>query len=733
MNRRDFNLLLSLGTLSSGAVPAPSPAAETTGTKRKWYELVTPGIHLDYHFPEWDSYIISKADGSSMIRKIAATKAEMVVVFAKCHYGNAYYNTKIGHKHKNLGQNDLLREWVAEARRQKLNVLAYYSVDRDLWAGQHNSSWRMKDAEGRSVDEDRYPPEWAAMGFLCYNSPYREFVKEQVKEILEYDIDGFHFDMLWFGHTGKVCYCDYCRPLFRKQYGIEMPMEPLWNEDWRKFLQFRYDSNARFCEELNQVIRAKSADVSIMYNYHGTPPNSWQEGMLPVRHRLISDYGTGEGYPMRFGHHYASFMGCFLANLKPGSPWQGVTSRYTRNMSDKTVRPLPDMTYEMMTYVSHGGTPLMVDTPEDDGNSLDPVAYERMGALFREVKAKIQYFGYEPVRRVGIYFSAKTRDWYGREDPQKYFASVVGAHRILVESHIPVAFVFDEDITLDRLQQFPLIYLANTAIMSERERELIQRYVEAGGRILATFETSRFDEYGREQSDFGLASLFGAHYTGKTQFKSNYFRVPQGFASRGFRPDWDLFLYGPNNVVEVRQAATLGELKLAFHDRGPHTHMGHAPQNSPWKSVGPAMVRRRMGRGEVVYVPFSPEAMYMSDSPLPEHRMFVRNVLESLLPQPDVSVSAPLNIESVLTFDSSLKRFIIHLIGFIGVRDAHTTATNQSLVPLMEEMWRYRARINLQTPPKRATVFSRESDVRLQGTTVELDGSQIHEIVVLEL
>ena len=709
MNRREFSTLLSLGGVAK--IASPQSNARGAGGVGRWYESLVSGIHLDYHFPEWDPYIISAADGAGMIRKIAQTKTDMVVVYSKCHYGNAYYNTQIGHKHINLGEKDLLREWVTEARRQKLTVLAYYSVDRDAWTGQQHPSWRMKDADGRAVDEDRYPPEWAAMGFLCYNSPYRDYVRQQVEEILQYQIDGFHFDMLWFGHSGKVCYCEYCRTLFRKEYGIEMPVEPSWNDAWRKFLQFRYDSNARFCEELSQFIRRGSPHVSIMYNYHGTPPNSWQEGMLPVKHRLNSDYGTGEGYPMRFGHHYASFMACFLANVKPGTPWQGVTSRYTRNMSDKTVRPLADMDYEMMTYVSHGGMPLIVDTPEDDGNTLDPVAYERFAILFKEVKDKAQYFGHEHLRQVGLYFSAKTRDWYGREDPQRYFQAFVGAHRIMVESHIPVAFVFDEDVTLERLREFPLIYLAHTAILSTSEIELFRRYVSEGGRLIATLDTSRFDG-DKELSEFGLSDLLGVHFKGKTEFKSNFFRMPEGFASQGFRPDWDIFLYGPNNVVEVSDGSAYGELKLAFHDRGPHTHIGHAPQNSPWKLVGPGLVRRRLGHGETAYLPFSPEAMYMSDSPLPEHRMLVRNLVTSMLPPPLVSVWAPLNVESVITADQKNNRYIIHFVAFLGVRDAHSTATNQSLVPLMEEMWRYRARIQVEGQVRHASALSVPSFVR---------------------
>jgi hypothetical protein len=730
MNRREFNTLLSLGGVTK--IASPQSNARAAGGAGKWYESLVSGIHLDYHFPEWDPYIISAADGAGIIRKIAQTKADMVVVYSKCHYGNAYYNTQIGHKHINLGEKDLLREWVTEARRQKLTVLAYYSVDRDAWAGRQHPSWRMKDADGTAVDEDRYPPEWAAMGFLCYNSPYRDYVRQQVEEILQYQIDGFHFDMLWFGHSGKVCYCEYCRKLFREEYGIEMPVEPSWNDAWRKFLQFRYDSNARFCEELSQFIRRRSPNVSIMYNYHGTPPNSWQEGMLPVKHRLNSDYGTGEGYPMRFGHHYASFMACFLANVKPGTPWQGVTSRYTRNMSDKTVRPLADMDYEMMTYVSHGGMPLIVDTPEDDGNTLDPVAYERFAILFKEVKDKAQYFGHEHLRQVGLYFSAKTRDWYGREDPQRYFQAFVGAHRIMVESHIPVAFVFDEDVTLERLREFPLIYLANTAILSSSEIELFRRYVSEGGRLIATLDTSRFDS-DEELSEFGLSNLLGVHFKGKTEFKSNFFRMPEGFASQGFRPDWDIFLYGPNNVVEVSDGSAYGELKLAFHDRGPHTHIGHAPQNSPWKLVGPGLVRRRLGHGETAYLPFSPEAMYMSDSPLPEHRMLVRNLVTSMLPAPLVSVWAPLNVESVITTDQKNNRYIIHFVAFLGVRDAHSTATNQSLVPLMEEMWRYRARIQVEGQVRHASALSSRSEVREIERGVQLDTGEIHEAVIVDL
>jgi len=52
---------------------------------------------------------------------------------------------------------------------------------------------------------------------------------------------------------------------------------------------------------------------------------------------------------------------------------------------------------------------------------------------------------------------------------------------------------------------------------------------------VATFETSRFDVNGNSASDFGLSTLLGVHYRGKTEFKGNYFRLPAGPLSEGTR------------------------------------------------------------------------------------------------------------------------------------------------------------------------------------------------------
>src|SRR5689334_10589026 len=84
MQRRTFNQLLASAITSQ--VPSKSalqafanrPQGGSSEPKR-CYEQITPGIHLDYHFPEWDPLLLSKADGRLMTQTMANTGAQMVV------------------------------------------------------------------------------------------------------------------------------------------------------------------------------------------------------------------------------------------------------------------------------------------------------------------------------------------------------------------------------------------------------------------------------------------------------------------------------------------------------------------------------------------------------------------------------------------------------------------------------------------------------------------------------
>jgi len=57
--------------------------------------------------------------------------------------------------------------------------------------------------------------------------------------------------------------------------------------------------------------------------------------------------------------------------------------------------------------------------------------------------------------------------------------------------------------------------LPNTALLSDEQCRQLGEYVSAGGSLLATFETSMYNERNQRRADFGLAEVFGVHKAGE--------------------------------------------------------------------------------------------------------------------------------------------------------------------------------------------------------------------------
>ena len=67
---------------------------------------------------------------------------------------------------------------------------------------------------------------------------------------------------------------------------------------------------------------------------------------------------------------------------------------------------------------------------------------------------------------------------------------------------------------LRRLNKYSALVLPNTALLSEGQCRQLRAYVDGGGSLLATFETSMYTERNERRSDFGLADVFGIRKAG---------------------------------------------------------------------------------------------------------------------------------------------------------------------------------------------------------------------------
>ena len=407
--------------------------------ERPWFERSIVGMEVGptgaqfgYSDPT-DARYCKVWNGRNIVQKCVEANAEYLVLWLR-DGDYAYYNSQLLPKPPGLGDRDPLREALDEAKKHDLPIISYCVVQQGGIFLTEHPEWQM-----RGVHNETF-------GRFCYNSGYLEAIKTIVAEQLAYGIDGFHIDMLDQGF-GKPygCWCDSCRKLFRDRFHHDMPDGATWDRDWDDMLQFRYDTSQRFEQELTAYIKSINPKATVDYNYHGSPPFSFEVGQRPVQHAGNADFVTGETGVWGFSALGVGLNAEFYRASTPGAPYQVAIQRGVRIYHDQTTRPLNDMRWETLTLLAHGAFVTMIDKTAFDGE-LDPVAYERIGKVLGEARDKRQHFGQPPVYDVGLYFSSRTRDWIGREEPATYFHSFQGAHQACVMQHLQFGVVLDENV-----------------------------------------------------------------------------------------------------------------------------------------------------------------------------------------------------------------------------------------------------------------------------------------------
>ncbi len=117
-----------------------------------------------------------------------------------------------------------------------------------------------------------------------------------------------------------------------------------------------------------------------------------------------------------------------------------------------------------------------------------------------------------PVARVGLVYPEQDT-YYGNEVwQQKNGDHELGMYQTLIESRIPFEMVNDRLLDQEHLKPFKLLILPNIAVLSEKQCEQLRTFAREGGSVLATFETSLYDEKGNRREDFGLTDLLGVSF-----------------------------------------------------------------------------------------------------------------------------------------------------------------------------------------------------------------------------
>ncbi len=293
-----------------------------------------------------------------------------------------------------------------------------------------------------------------------------------------------------------------------------------------------------------------------------------------------------------------------LTEIYLSAPWKHRLWKFGELANYSNVFSVPVL---FNIYLHDHGTEAEARTKMIQGlaNGCYPNCWNLLGMrpMFRFMRENAEYLDFactRPVRflafpRSVIHDAAQSRALRAaarevRPKSDLFLAPYVGLYSALLRSGVPVVTRVRSG-AYRSLDGFKVLALANEACMSDEQVEAVRRFVASGGGLVASYETSRYDEKGTPRSDFALADVFGVRFdriltAGKRTIVADSQGAQHPVVERLSRSD-EVVCGEPHVAVRLSGATTLA------------TAAGASPKDAPV----PAVVVHRFGAGRVVYLP----------------------------------------------------------------------------------------------------------------------------------
>ena len=668
-------------------------------------------IHLDFHTSEHIEGIGSEFDPEEFASMLERARVNSITCFGRCHHGWIYFDTRAfpERRHPHLTRN-LLKEQIEACHARDIRVPIYITVQWDYFTANEHPEWLVVDEQGCPVGT---PPYQA--GFyrrLCVNSPYIDFLKAHVQEVLEtLPVDGFFFDIV-----GPMdCSCKYCR--------ARMEAEGLEPSDAGGRRRFGLQTINSFKRDLTQFVRQFNQDCTIFYN----------AGHIGPRHRAVVDAYTHfelESLPSG-GWGYLHFPITVRYARTLGIDCLSHTGKFHTSWGDfHSFKNAEALQYECFRMLSLGAKCEIGDQLHPLGK-IDQHVYNLVGSVYSEVEEKEPWCrGTKAVTEIGVF---TPEEFYGTEIGGLPPA-LMGITRMLEES----AHQFDVIDSASDLSRYQVVVLPDAIPVSEELVGKIEAYLVGGGAVIASFESGMNEEksefalkpLGVKLKSEGPRDLSSELVRGKTFMRGDFaeYVLPKGSIGRGL-PETEHVMYIRGMDVEAESGAeVLVDKVLPYFDRTYKHFCSHRQTPSSGEIGGPAVVRN----GQVIYFTNPIFTAYNQVAPRWHKQMFV-NALDLLLPGPLVRHDGPTTMQVTVNEQADENRWVVHLLHYIPERRSQHIDIIEDVLPL------YGVRLSVKVPqgvqsvecvPQREALAFEHKNDRVEFVLPELVG---HQMVVLNL
>lgn len=414
----------------------------------------------------------------------------------------------------------------------------------------------------------------------CISGPYyEEYLPGILREIIGWEKpDGFT-DNSWSGlGRDRICYCGNCKQRFRQLSGKDLPAKKNWDDPvYRKWIEWSYQRRLEIWDLNNRTTKAA-----------GGPDCIWSgmlSGNLVGAIRSFRDMKElCQRADMIMLDQQTRGSGGFQVNSETGKRlhgllgWDKLSAESMATYGPrKAARPIPEVRMWMVEGFAGTIQPWWhhVGAYQEDRRQFRVVE-----PVYRWYTANQEYLiNRQPVATVGVIYSQRNIEWYGRDDGEELaWVPYRGMTEALLRARIPYLPVHADHIERDA-GQFSLLILPNLAAVSDSQVEAVQRFVSRGGSLIATGETSLYNEYGDRRPDFALADLFAARYTGKRHGPEDPARSEHSYLR--LSPDVGQDVNGPRSGEEPTRSAARHPVLRGFEETNILAFGGVLPEVKP--------------------------------------------------------------------------------------------------------------------------------------------------------
>ncbi len=532
--------------------------------------------------------------------------AQAQIVFISVTGILAFYPSKVKfHKHgKYLHGRDFFGECVAAAKKRGMRAVARMSPDLN-WpeALEAHPEWAMRFKDGSVQHNTQEPQLFKTCMFSSYMDDYVPAIMREINSL--YDVDCFYTN--GWPPIGSLpdCHCAICSKL-------PPSGTPAY---WQVF----NDRVFELWKKYDAIAKEKRPDSFFFANLGGNVRGGPNLVLLGEIAEWFQADNQGRSYSTPIIWE-CSLQGRVCTAIMEGKFATNVTGAYSTGAV--TWRNGSKNAEEARIWLSEtlagGMAPYLHFVGSEDGFCEDR-RWQKPGADFFRWTAKhdAHLKGRRTLANIGVVMGQSTQLLYpgpATERGRGYmYETTQGVYDALLRGRYAFDFVHEDKLEPEKLKGYTALLLPNVAMLSERQCGQIRDYVRSGGSLMASFETSLYDENLRPRADFGLGDLLGIEKAGAvigTNGNAYYARIAHPDAPHphpileGFsNTNW---IAGAQNRVPLKPVPqSLLTVVPGFVSYPPE--LAYPPVSH---TDEPAVVLRQMGASRIAYFPGDIERTY---------------------------------------------------------------------------------------------------------------------------